>query len=356
MVHSSFRTLCTIRQSWTHIAHTAFTPRSHSAAGGAGGGSQSPSAPAGADPGRVGLRRSPRGSLREVLSLILLNSAAIALSCGTYHSFCGNGAGKGAVVAAQRHSDPARTAAPCSPSSSATTARGGGAPHAPPPRKSGSGSSVDQIRSMVCSHLLPPIPTDRYPRFSAWMLHGEVSGAVLETSDARSTAPSCNHSGSDTPGRLPGGKGGSSLPYPGVEGGTLSPVLTFWLTLVVLYLINCAADLAAAAGMRAESVGEARRGATSAALVSSKGSRSAHHRLRGRGDYMQRWESGLGAPVSALDRFRHPSKPPRPPVGGGRVKRTIQKGHAAGVSLINRLGTAIGTVPPGMRPKLLQKV
>ena len=283
----------------------------------------------------------PSRSLKDLAPLIILNSAVIALSCGTYHSFCGNGAHRG-FDHAKPHPPP------CNVSLGTILER---VAHAAP-------SQVERIRNLVCSHWLPPVPTERYPQFSAWMLYGEVSGAVLEPpSIGSSPPPTCGGlGGGNTPNH-------ASLAQPqGRNGGTLSPVLTIWLTLVVLYLINCAADLAAVACLQDEVVGQdARNGeiGTSTGSSSSKGSRGPLHRLRGRGDYMQRWGTGGGGPLSALDRFRqHPPRPPRVIAGGGGggVKRTIQKGHAVGISLISRLGTAIGGVPPGMRPKLLQKV
>ena len=328
-MHGSFQASCSILKSWTHT-NQRVSYRPHS------GGVDPSSNPA-----------FPRRSLRDLAPLIILNSAVIALSCGTYHSFCGNGAHGGFDHPKPHHSH-------CNASSLGTNHMG--PTHINSKTHHTSPSPVERIRNVVCSHWLPPVPIERYPQFSAWMLYGEVSGAVLEPTSSSGTSPSlCGLGGGDMTNH-------ADFKLQGRNGGTLSPVLTIWLTLVVLYLVNCAADMAAVACLQAEVVcQDARNGDIGTTAISSRGgSRVSLHRLRGRGDYMQRWGAAGGGPLSALDRFRQhpPGRPPRAVVGGGGggVKRTIQKGHAVGVSLISRLGTAIGSVPPGMRPKLLQKV
>ena len=142
----------------------------------------------------------PSPKLRDLISLLMLNSATIALACGTYGSFCGNGAGVAATV-------------------------GGSS-------ASGDGAVVDAAREAICSFWLPPVPTDRYPRFSAWMFYSEISGEVLPVSNITIANQSI--------GVEAGSMGDDST------ASTLSPVLISWITLVLLYLVNCVADVSAA--------------------------------------------------------------------------------------------------------------
>ena len=92
-----------------------------------------------------------------MISLLMLNSATIALACGTYHGFCGNGAGAPQAPNATRTATSGWNASDCqdgklSPglhwdaSAKGTTAKL---------------SAVEAIRGAACNIWLPPIPTDR---------------------------------------------------------------------------------------------------------------------------------------------------------------------------------------------------
>ena len=87
----------------------------------------------------------------------------------------------------------------------------------------------------------------RYPRFSAWMLYGEVSGAVQAV---QAVTPSCPGPANST--STLSGLTMSAGSMGGTTGGrsTLSPVLIAWMTLVLLYLVNCTADNLAASAMQ----------------------------------------------------------------------------------------------------------
>ena len=250
--------------------------------------------------------------LWDLMSLLVLNSAAIALACGTYHTFCGNGAGIvpaaatgviGVLPLVNSSVLPPLTAVPQS-----------SLLFSEPSERT---SVVDGVKLLVCSAWLPPIPTHLYPRFSSWMLYGEVAAAVAAVHPHLNVTVDLDLD-----------------PPPVQPPSILSPVLCVWMTAIALYLANCAADWAAAssiqASIQADSAPETPFGGQRS--TSAAASRGPVQR-RPRVGSMQRWggpggggsggngsggAAGVG-PLSALDRFR---RPPRPAAGsGGGINR-----------------------------------
>ena len=68
------------------------------------------------------------------MSLLLLNSMAMAVACSAYHGFCGNGA----VLQLSE--------------------------------------GMGVLKSAVCVTWLHPLPTAQYPKLAAWMIHGGSQG------------------------------------------------------------------------------------------------------------------------------------------------------------------------------------
>lgn len=168
------------------------------------------------------LSRAPRRAWAPVV----LNSMTVALACSTYYSFCGNaaaGAGRGAV------------------------------------------------KELVCGRWLPPVTTKQHPAFKSWVLYGEPAGGA----GAPPAGGGSDSSGGDNAtcladsGTCPavgpllgnasggGGSGGSSS---GVVGQAISPVFTLWLTLVMMFGVNCLADYSAASAIRAAYEAQMRSG------------------------------------------------------------------------------------------------
>ena len=265
---------------------------------------------------------SPMG-LWDLMSLLVLNSAAIALACGTYHTFCGNGAGIVPAAAAAAGTSGVLPALNISvlppltigvlPPFTAAVPRSSLLFSKPSERT----SVVDGVKLLVCSAWLPPIPTHLYPRFSSWMLYGEVAAAVAAVHPDINVTVDLDLD-----------------PPPVSPPSVLSPVLCVWMTAIALYLANCAADWAAAssiqASIQADSAPETPFGGQRS--TSAAASRGPVQR-RPRVGSMQRWggpggggsggngsggAAGVG-PLSALDRFR---RPPRPAAGsGGGINR-----------------------------------
>ncbi|KAG2491434.1 hypothetical protein HYH03_010220 [Edaphochlamys debaryana] len=177
-----------------------------------------------------------QGRLRDLWTLLLLNSAVIALACSTYHSFCGNG---NVVI----------------------------------------GQDTGAFRAAVCAKWLHPILTAEYPRFASVMLYGE--GAAASRMDCatrlngtgRPTANGSTANGSTANGSTANGSF-ITIDFPfdgrGVQavpaGDVLSPLLCMWITLVALYLTNTLAGQLSALEVDGDSSsanGWAHRGSTS---------------------------------------------------------------------------------------------
>ncbi len=172
---------------------------------------------------------------KQLWSLLVLNSAMLAVACSTYFSFCGNGL---TVSAAER--------------AAAAAAAGGG-----PLR--GSYLPGSYLRRAICSKWLHPVPTSQYPSFASWMLYGEGAAGPSETAAGNGSETAAS------PARAPSqyilidqpldGLGILSVP----AGDVISPVFTLWLTLLLLFVANAVADHAAAGEMHASHIGELRR-------------------------------------------------------------------------------------------------
>ncbi|KAL6745958.1 hypothetical protein V8C86DRAFT_2959352, partial [Haematococcus lacustris] len=167
------------------------------------------------------LRPQPCAALgtaaRTVSGLLLLNSASLALACSMYHSFCGNGLA----------GEDGRSAA-------------------------------TGLRSQLCAKWLHPLTTQQYPTFSAWMLYGEGSPGAAGNS---SSHEGVGGGAAVRPPRI------ISIDFPldglgqvAVQAGSvLSPVLTMWITLVVMFIANSVADYAAASTLQAGTMQELRQ-------------------------------------------------------------------------------------------------
>ncbi|BDA40538.1 hypothetical protein COCOBI_01-1910 [Coccomyxa sp. Obi] len=176
------------------------------------------------------------GALSGTTSIILLNSMNLAVACSTYYSFCGNAAAVGSDA-------------------KASGAAGG-------------------FRAAVCTKWLRPINMREHPAFSSWVIYGEGAGVGL-ASDA-SNAFANAYLNVDIP---LDGIGLISIPAAEI----ISPVFTLWITLVIMYIVNSAADYIAAAELQDE---EASRRARSRSI--DWRSRRPLHRRRHSADFSRR--------------------------------------------------------------------
>lgn len=154
---------------------------------------------------------NPTSPINQRLSMLILNSACLALACSTYYSFCGNHADAGASAGGLKH-------VVCS---SAAWHRAGRGTH--------------------------PLP---------WMLFGEQplgSNATTAAVGTSSVQPS----------------------------GAVSPVVVMWFTMFAMFVVNCAADYAAAGALHADTTARLRKGHIDLVLTSLadlQGGLMAHNR------------------------------------------------------------------------------
>jgi len=129
-------------------------------------------------------------SSRELFSVVVLNAMNLAMACSTYYSFCGNS-----------------------------------------PVSKNLGYDRDSAREIVCKWLLKPLPANKHPIYSPWMIYGENAcpesscGAAIDGQEINT--PSAQSDMID----------GRSI---------ISPVFTTWLTLFALFMCNSAADFVSA--------------------------------------------------------------------------------------------------------------
>ncbi|GAB4822190.1 hypothetical protein N2152v2_009236 [Parachlorella kessleri] len=150
------------------------------------------------------------GGAREAWAIVVLNSMTLALACSTYYNFCGNAGNRGA----------------------GSSAGGAGAGAAAP------------LKELVCRRWLPPVTTFQHPAFSSWVLYGESGSAgAVEAVGAVGSNATCP---AESLGRanLSSGEGGFCLEglgasQPEYAGHIISPVFTMWLTLVMMFGVNC---------------------------------------------------------------------------------------------------------------------
>lgn len=139
---------------------------------------------------------NPTSPLNQRISMLILNSACLALACSTYYGFCGN------------HADPDATA--------------GG------------------LKRIVCSSTawhhtgrgVHPLP---------WMLFGETPRPTNATMTSTAAQP---------------------------PSGAVSPVMVMWFTMFAMFVVNCAADYAAAGALHADTTARLRKGHIDLALAS----------------------------------------------------------------------------------------
>ena len=129
-------------------------------------------------------------SSRELFSVVVLNAMNLAMACSTYYSFCGNS-----------------------------------------PVSKNLGYDRDSAREIECKWLLKPLPANKHPIYSPWMIYGENAcpesscGAAIDGQEINT--PSAQSDMID----------GRSI---------ISPVFTTWLTLFALFMCNSAADFVSA--------------------------------------------------------------------------------------------------------------
>ncbi|MEW5320472.1 MAG: hypothetical protein WDW38_011542 [Sanguina aurantia] len=308
----------------------------------------------------------PTARLKDVALLLAINAMLLAVSCSTYHSFCGNGI----AATTPAHDTTMLKHAVCRE-------------WLPPiltsqyPKFSAwmiYAHNTTMLKHAVCREWLPPILTSQYPKFSAWMIYGEsqgsgiaapkvhlgnnntsslitsyvetlmsggcnISSGVLDVcmgvylngSSGSSRGSSSSSSGSSGGGSSSGnsGGGGSSISCGGVrrergdvgtggvhltpceaqpvEGERLSPVFTMWITMIMLYLATSLADYVATGSLQATHVAEMR-----CALEGTNPVRRVSHSAR-LGSQLGRSSNSTGATL-----------PNTPGGGGARGKATAR--------------------------------
>lgn len=120
------------------------------------------------------LLQDPSSRLRESVALVVLNALNLAMACSSFYALCGNAASVDAE-----------------------------------------GTSVDGVRTAICTGWLRPVPAMRHSAFQAWVIYGEETAT----------------SGGD------------------VTENTISPIFTMWLTLFAIFVANCVADYASFAAI-----------------------------------------------------------------------------------------------------------
>ncbi|KAK9862826.1 hypothetical protein WJX84_007158 [Apatococcus fuscideae] len=144
----------------------------------------------------------PDAKHRQMVSVILLNSLSLAVACSTYYSYCGNAAGQ-----------------------------------------KGLSSSANDAKAAICGKWLHPVRSQSHPSFQKWMIYGEGSWSSNRAEVGNSSLSMLNI---DIP-----LDGIGLVGMPAAE--AISPVFTLWITLVVMYLVNSAADFSAACTLQASS-------------------------------------------------------------------------------------------------------
>lgn len=153
--------------------------------------------------------------------------------CSSYHSVCGNG------LMGDADQQATGNATSTSPATLASWQYRSG---------SSAGNAADRLKAAVCAKWLHPMTMQQYPSFSSWMLYGETrNSSTGNTTHAGTHATAVwtnvtdqpvlgnfqNQSGSWFGIDFPlDGKGAIPVPADGI----LSPVLTMWITLMLLYI------------------------------------------------------------------------------------------------------------------------
>lgn len=154
-----------------------------------------------------------RAGTREVFTTIILNATTLAIACSSYYSLCGNAAAYTTTTGIPRTSASYNNT-----------------------------NTTDSVRLNVCGKWLHPLSAIRHPSFSAWVIYGESSSNTTSTTSVEA----------------------------GPSAQLISPVLTIWLTLFSMTLVNSVADYAAGAAFSAAYSSEARRGLLSAKRRASR--------------------------------------------------------------------------------------